>query len=616
MSLQGKVPQITRSIALMLWLIASCANAQINTNSVMVMGRNALYYDDYVVAIGRFNMVISAKPYLAEPYFYRGLAKFYLEDFTGAEADCTNAIERNRYVANPYTLRGLCRIRQQRFEEAAADYERVILLEPANKSAWHNLVLCRIEDKKLEQADAALDSMVHQWPKEAEYYCIRAQVDIMREDTTEAIAQLDRALEINAYEAAAWRLKAMISLARDEWADGEACLTKAIVQMPRETGLLINRALARYHQDNLRGAMDDYDHAIEIDSVNYLAHYNRALLRAQVGDDNRAIQDFNFVLSKEPDNMLALYNRALLLDNTGDYRGALRDISTVIDSFPQFWAGYHERAAIKRKIGDVAGAERDEFRVMKATLDARYGDQAARDATHSTRKQSQKNIDDYAKLVEADEQETENEYSSEWRGRVQNRATDNTPLPPFIMSYYLRENATVPHNNYCAALEAYNRRSPAAKLFLVPHEEEAAALELQCAQDALQNMTDSTGVLGKMLMAQERLCIKKDNNGFAAQLTMRAAADLYAEAAEADAMLAVAQYNRGCVLLMMSLPKQAEEAFTKALSIDGKFPQAYYNRGLCHLQAGHIEDALADLSQAGELGLYQAYNLIKQNAKK
>ena len=42
------------------------------------MGRNALYYEDYVLAIQYFNEVIEAKPYLYEPYYYRGVAKYYL----------------------------------------------------------------------------------------------------------------------------------------------------------------------------------------------------------------------------------------------------------------------------------------------------------------------------------------------------------------------------------------------------------------------------------------------------------------------------------------------------------------------------------------------------------
>lgn len=87
--------------------------SQINTNRVMMMGRNALYYEDYVLAIQRFNSVITAKPYLSDPYFFRGLAKFYLEDYAGAESDCTLALNRSPFNAQYYTLRALCRVNMQ-----------------------------------------------------------------------------------------------------------------------------------------------------------------------------------------------------------------------------------------------------------------------------------------------------------------------------------------------------------------------------------------------------------------------------------------------------------------------------------------------------------------------
>ena len=60
---------------------ASMAKAQVNTDHMMRVGRNALYFSDYVLSIQYFNLVLSAKPYLYEPYFFRGLAKFYLDDF-------------------------------------------------------------------------------------------------------------------------------------------------------------------------------------------------------------------------------------------------------------------------------------------------------------------------------------------------------------------------------------------------------------------------------------------------------------------------------------------------------------------------------------------------------
>ncbi|MBQ7494582.1 MAG: hypothetical protein IJT75_02270 [Bacteroidaceae bacterium] len=52
--------------------------SQINTDRVMLMGRNALYYEDYVLSIQRFNMVINAKPYLSEPFFFLLLDNLYL----------------------------------------------------------------------------------------------------------------------------------------------------------------------------------------------------------------------------------------------------------------------------------------------------------------------------------------------------------------------------------------------------------------------------------------------------------------------------------------------------------------------------------------------------------
>ena len=83
--------------------------AQINTDRVMNIGRNALYFEDYILSMQYFNQVIKVKPYMAEPYFYRGVAKLSLDDFKGAEEDCTLCIERNPFIVNAYQVRGIGR---------------------------------------------------------------------------------------------------------------------------------------------------------------------------------------------------------------------------------------------------------------------------------------------------------------------------------------------------------------------------------------------------------------------------------------------------------------------------------------------------------------------------
>ena len=98
-------------------LLPTLLYAQINTERVMTIARNALYFEDYVLSIQYFNQVINAKPYLYEPYFFRGLAKINLDDYQGAESDCDAAIQRNPFVVGRYGGIGIYQNRLQDFGE-------------------------------------------------------------------------------------------------------------------------------------------------------------------------------------------------------------------------------------------------------------------------------------------------------------------------------------------------------------------------------------------------------------------------------------------------------------------------------------------------------------------
>ena len=120
---------IRKILLALLWVPVS-VSAQINTERVMTIARNALYFEDYVLSIQYFNQVINAKPYLFEPYFFRGLAKINLDDYQGAEADCNEAIKRNPFVVGAYQIRGLARIRQNNFDGAIEDYRTALKYDP------------------------------------------------------------------------------------------------------------------------------------------------------------------------------------------------------------------------------------------------------------------------------------------------------------------------------------------------------------------------------------------------------------------------------------------------------------------------------------------------------
>lgn len=635
--------------------------AQFNTDRLVTIGRSALYYEDYVLSMQYFNQAISAKPYLYEPWFFRGVAKYYLDDYVGAENDCSEAIKRNPYVVNIYELRGLARIRQNKFDEAAADYIRALKYAPDNQSLWHNRVLCRIQQKNFGQAHLDLDTMLTRWSTYARGYSMRAEVYLLQKDTARAVEALDRSLELDPYDGGTWSAAAVISLSRSDWPEAEKRLDKAIHLLPKQAGNYINRALVRVNRNNLRGAMADYDTALDLEPNNFLGHYNRGLLRAQVGDDNRAITDFDFVLGLEPDNMMALFNRALLLDKTGDLQGAIRDYTKVIDKYPNFWTGLHYRAGCYRRLGMTRQAEMDEFRIYKARLyKSLYGKQPRLDK-EQMRKRSDADPDKYNQLVVADEQEVEHEYESDYRGRVQNRRADMAFMPMYELSYEQHRTEVKPFMAFDSQVEAFNGTArPADRIYVncVPAKLDekrsavyfsridsltsvlsygdapsrtATLLRRAVAYSVIQNFESAIEDLSAVLLAdstsamaywQRAVCRSKMEKFEASQgsgVTEMASAAVISDFSEAIAhnpQCAYLYYNRGNVYASCKDYAKAIEDYGRALSLDGNLAEAYYNRGLARLLSGRTQEGINDLSKAGESGLYTAYSVIKKYSKK
>ena len=641
--------------------------AQFNTDRLLTIGRSALYYEDYVLSIQYFNQAISAKPYLYEPWYFRGVAKYYLDDYAGAETDCSEAISRNPYVVGIYELRGLCRIQQDHFAEAVDDYNMALRYDPEGLNLWHNRALCRIQMKDYDKALCEIDTMLQHWSRNARIYAMQSEVYLHKEDTTKAIASLEKSLELDAYDGQTWAMKAMISLAREEWKDAEASLNKALHLLPRHSGLYINRALARFNQNNLRGAMADYDTALDLEPNNFLGHYNRGLLRAQVGDDNRGIEDFDFVLRLEPDNMLALFNRGLLREQTGDLRGAISDYSRVIEEYPNFWTGLQYRANCYRRLGMNRQAELDEFRILKAQIDKRYNGRQPRMKNRPMRKRSDEDLEKYNQLVVADEQEVENDYKNEYRGRVQNRKVDITYLPMYELAL---EPVKSEVNNYIAydeAVEAFNSRTqhPLYVASGVPYITESKSQayfayvdtlnaviadagdmqrvatslmlravtysSMQNLEGAIDDLTtylqmDSLSVLA---LWQRAVCQSKLNEFQASQGTdvdMKTARSStlgdallaknslmdFSAAIRLSPSCAYLYYNRGGVYVHRKDYSRAIDDYTQAVALDPNLGEAYYNRGLALIESGKTDEGIRDLSKAGELGLYTAYSLIKK----
>lgn len=580
-------------------------SAQINTDQMMIIARNALYYDDYALSIQYFNQIISAKPYLYEPYFFRGLAKFYLEDFYGAESDCSQAIDLNPYYGNSYEVRGLSRINLKDYIGAASDYEKAVEIRNDSKNLWHNLILCYLEVDSLNKAETAVERLIKKWPNHADGYLFKAEILIKRSDTIAAEKSVDEALNVEKYSIQANAMKAGLLMNREEYATAETYLDEAIRLQPKNAGNFINRALCRYQQNNLRGAMSDYDLALDIEPNNFIGHYNRGLLRAAVGEDNKAIEDFNFILNIDPNDIMTLFNRALLLDQTGDYEGAIRDYTKVITQFPKFLYGYQLRAAARRKIGDSKGAMKDEEHVLRESVAHRYGYSTPTNRQkNKTRKKSDIDPNDYQQLVEEDDARV---YQDEFRGKIQNKVADTKLMPVIVLANDGQTASQSILNDY--TLAAYNLSQESLDSFKkgIEYSMEADKIRLNADKTAL-DIESKTEVYAMQKSATANTL----SNGTAKGAYAKASESFAACIASAP-QFAEAYYNLAYTQAMQGNYNAAINNLNSAIQKKPSFALAYFNRGIIRLFNGDRKEAFSDLSKAGELGIYQAYSIIKHN---
>jgi tetratricopeptide (TPR) repeat protein len=86
----------------------------------------------------------------------------------------------------------------------------------------------------------------------------------------------------------------------------------------------------------------------------------------------------------------------------------------------------------------------------------------------------------------------------------------------------------------------------------------------------------------------------------------------YATVIQLNPDFVYAYFNRGNIRCSQKDFRAALTDYNEAVSRNPDFAEAYYNRGLTRLYLGDTEKGIADLSKAGELGIADAYSIIKK----
>ena len=78
--------------------------------------------------------------------------------------------------------------------------------------------------------------------------------------------------------------------------------------------------------------------------------------------------------------------------------------------------------------------------------------------------------------------------------------------------------------------------------------------------------------------------------------------------------LAYSYYNRANLRALSGSLPEAFEDYTKAIELNPNFAEAYYNRGIIQIFMKDTRKGCLDISKAGELGIVEAYEVLKRYA--
>jgi tetratricopeptide (TPR) repeat protein len=129
--------------------------------------------------------------------------------------------------------------------------------------------------------------------------------------------------------------------------------------------VFLNRSKIRREGGNHRGALDDCNKAILLNSRNPGAYCNRGVIFEKMEMISEAIKNYSLAISFNHKFASAYYNRGSIFGVKGEYGKAIEDFSEAISINPVFTLSYFNRAIALKKMGEIEKAIQDYNKVIE-----------------------------------------------------------------------------------------------------------------------------------------------------------------------------------------------------------------------------------------------------------
>ena len=432
-----------------------------------------------------------------------------------------------------------------------------------------------------------------------------------------------------------------------------ADFSRAITLDSVNTFALFNRALIYLKISDRVSALRDLNAVIHISPYNSYAYYNRAIVLIGLNEKRGAIHDFEIVSKLDPKNIISYYYRSKLKSDLHDYQGALEDLNKTIGLLPDYTDAYYDRYEVKVKLKDQKGALADYKRAMELTEKNHFNPDSLKAGRKDYLKSLVKLSGDFEQM---------NAMSS----KIQNQSVDISLQPMFCILLWKADFDKIKlydvykKDHYFTNILSFTNQSGLVSDSLLRVEVERQthlidsagpnpgsffkrAISLYLLRKYDHAITDFNATLaadsgfiaawfGRANARYELIQLINEQDDYQHEITIgkiapkaqsppltatlehtyEAVIQDYNKVLALDPGFSFAWYNRGFVNSRMGNYRDAINDFSKALELRNDFAEASYNRGLLSILLDENHPGCNDLSRAGELGISDAYRVMKR----
>ena len=604
---------------------------------------------DFIGAEKDFNTTLRLNPIYTPAYHYRAITLSRTGKYDKALEDLAEAVDLRPSYTGLYFSRGVTYFLSQQFEKAVKDFNRFIKAEPREADAYLNRGACYLYLGDTTRALNDYNKAIRINTFDPEGYVRRSRIYAMQEKFDDALADLDRAIELDTNNTFAFFNRALIRHDKQMINGALEDLNTVLEQEPGNALTLYNRAIIRAQIGDYNNALDDYDRVIAVNPNNVLAYFNRAGVFMEMGRYRDAMYDYSKAINLYPDFAKAYMNRSYAKNQLGQFISARKDAQIAQAKIRE----YQQRTG--DSLGRQAFADTTKKYDKLLALDADFAKKdfdnellQHRDVDIRLKPLFKFNIAQPNKELMALERKYENVQMEQFAASVQlpvelNSSKEGIGLNTSMYEQQIaralaalrekelgrkaagegnldaasqREMARLhfaqavidgEDNRYNAALENYDKaisREPEQTFYYINR----GALQAEMI-DFISSMENNVQILTLDNTGAARARVKEKNQ---MSYDYTPAIHDMTKASKLMPQLPFVYYNLGNLYCLSSDLPEAINQYTKSLELYPNLKEAYFNRGLVLIFLKDKEKGCIDLSKAGELGVEDAYSVIKK----